>query len=151
MDSIGDVHRHIIGAGEAKRPARAGGCRCTRAAAEPFHGAAEGHDRGVYQCAGQHAPVAYFPGLPLVRPPVQPQPVPPARMGAVQHGSTAAHPDADGLAGTREDDDLHGWTREDVLPPDGMQEVSGSSPLSSTRNTRSGPKLGPLGLTVKIT
>ena len=32
----------------------------------------------------------------------------------------------------REDGGLHGWTRVDVLPPDGMQEVSGSSPLSST-------------------
>ena len=28
--------------------------------------------------------------------------------------------------------DLRVWTRVDVLPPDGMQEVSGSSPLSST-------------------
>ena len=34
--------------------------------------------------------------------------------------------------GTGEDGDLRGWTRVDVLPPDGMQEVSGSSPLSST-------------------
>ena len=32
----------------------------------------------------------------------------------------------------REDGDLQRWTRVDVLPPDGMQEVSGSSPLSST-------------------
>ena len=32
----------------------------------------------------------------------------------------------------REDGDLRVWTRVDVLPPDGMQEVSGSSPLSST-------------------
>lgn len=31
----------------------------------------------------------------------------------------------------REDGGLHGWTRVDVLPA-GMQEVSGSSPLSST-------------------
>ena len=59
-----------------------------------------------------------------------------ARMGAVQHGSTATHRDAGGLAGNREEDgDLHGWTRVDVLPPDGMQEVSGSSPLSSTWST----------------
>jgi hypothetical protein len=63
----------------------------------------------------------------------------PARMAAVQHGSTATHPDTCGLAGTREDGDLHGWTRVDVLPPDGMQEVSGSSPLSSTRSSRSCP------------
>jgi hypothetical protein len=55
-----------------------------------------------------------------------------AGTAGVQHGSTATHPDAGGLAGTREDDDLRGWTRVDVLPPDGMQEVSGSSPLSST-------------------
>jgi hypothetical protein len=33
----------------------------------------------------------------------------------------------------REDGDLRVWTRVDVLPPDGMQEVSGSSPLSSTQ------------------
>jgi hypothetical protein len=62
--------------------------------------------------------------------------VPTARMAAVQHGSTATHLDAGGLAGTREDGDLHGWTRVDVLPPDGMQEVSGSSPLSSTPGQR---------------
>jgi hypothetical protein len=30
------------------------------------------------------------------------------------------------------DGDLRVWTWVDVLPPDGMQEVSGSSPLSST-------------------
>jgi hypothetical protein len=35
----------------------------------------------------------------------------------------------------REDGDLRVWTRVDVLPPDGMQEVSGSSPLSSTWST----------------
>jgi hypothetical protein len=34
--------------------------------------------------------------------------------------------------GTREDNDLHRDTWVDVLPPDGMQEVSGSSPLSSS-------------------
>jgi hypothetical protein len=62
--------------------------------------------------------------------------VPLARMAAVQHGSTATHMDAGGLAGTREDGDLRGWMRVDVLPPDGMQEVSGSSPLSSTGQKR---------------
>jgi hypothetical protein len=67
---------------------------------------------------------------------LRPRLVPPARMAAIQHGSTATHPDAGGLAGTREDGDLHGWTRVDVLPPDGMQEVSGSSPLSSTQVRR---------------
>ena len=33
----------------------------------------------------------------------------------------------------RVDGDLRVWTRVDVLPPDGMHEVSGSSPLSSTQ------------------
>jgi hypothetical protein len=46
----------------------------------------------------------------------------PAGTAAVQHRSTATHPDAGGRTGTREDGDLHGWTRVDVLPPDGMQE-----------------------------
>jgi hypothetical protein len=55
-----------------------------------------------------------------------------ARMAAVQHGSTATHLDAGGLVGTREDGDLQGWTRVDVLPPDGMQEVRSSNLLSST-------------------
>ena len=55
-----------------------------------------------------------------------------AGMAAVQQESTATHLDAGGPAGTREDGDLRGWTRVDLLPPDGMQEVSGSSPLSST-------------------
>jgi hypothetical protein len=59
-----------------------------------------------------------------------------AGMAAVQHGSTATHPDACGRAGTRGDGDLHVWTQVDVLPPDGMQEVSGSSPLSSTQVRR---------------
>jgi len=73
-----------------------------------------------------------------------------AGMAAVQHGSTATHPDVGGLAGTREDGDLHGWTRVDVLPPDGMQEVSGSSPLNSTRSTRSGHDLRPVRIHSKI-
>jgi hypothetical protein len=52
-------------------------------------------------------------------------------------GSGTARKDSNSLGrgrtcGTREDGDLRGWTRVDVLPPDGMQEVSGSSPLSST-------------------
>ena len=53
-------------------------------------------------------------------------------MAAVQQQSTATHTDGGGRAGTGEDGDLQGWTWVDVLPPDGMQEVSGSSPLSST-------------------
>jgi hypothetical protein len=57
----------------------------------------------------------------------------PAGMATVQQKSTATGADAGGLAATREDGDLHRWTRVDVLPPDGMQEVSGSSPLSSTQ------------------
>ena len=51
-------------------------------------------------------------------------------MGAVQHESTATHADGGGRAGTGGDGDLRGWTQVDVLPPDGMQEVSGSSPLT---------------------
>src|SRR5882757_4769588 len=62
--------------------------------------------------------------------------VPAAGMAAVQHGSTAPHTDRGGRAGTQEDGDLHRETRVDVLPPDGMQEVSGSSPLSSTGQKR---------------
>ena len=41
----------------------------------------------------------------------------------------------------REDGDLRVWTRVDMLPPDGMQEVSGSSPLTKecvSRPTNSG-------------
>jgi hypothetical protein len=34
---------------------------------------------------------------------------------------------------TSRDGDVRGWTRADVLPADGMQEVSGSGPLSSTQ------------------
>ena len=34
---------------------------------------------------------------------------------------------------TSRDGDLRGWTRADVLPADGMQEVRGSNPRSSTR------------------
>jgi hypothetical protein len=52
--------------------------------------------------------------------------------GPVQHGSTATHPDAGALVGTWEDGDLRGWTRVDVLPPDGMQGVRSSNLLSST-------------------
>jgi hypothetical protein len=52
--------------------------------------------------------------------------------GAVQHGSTATHTDRGGRAGTQEDGDLRGWTRVDVLPPDGRQEVRSSNLLSST-------------------
>ena len=34
---------------------------------------------------------------------------------------------------TSRDGDLRGWTRADVLPADGMQEVRGSNPRSSTQ------------------
>jgi len=81
-------------------------------------------------CPPERAPVTWRRGLTLVRAPSGPQLEPSARMAAVQHGSTATHPDAGGLAGTRVDGDLHGWTRVDVLPPDGMQEASGSSRLA---------------------
>ena len=53
-------------------------------------------------------------------------------VGLVQHGSTATRTDRGGRAGTGEDGDLHRWTRVDVLPPDGMQEVRSSNLLSST-------------------
>src|ERR1039458_9682116 len=54
-------------------------------------------------------------------------------MAAVQHGSTATHPDAGGLAGTREDGDLHGWTRVDVAAPSerGRTRVSGAAKTGS--------------------
>ena len=52
--------------------------------------------------------------------------------GAVQHGSTATGADGGAPWETRRDGDLRGWTRVDVLPPDGMQEVWGSNPHSST-------------------
>jgi hypothetical protein len=68
--------------------------------------------------------------LPLVRPASELGRVCLAGMAAVQQESTATGADAGGRARTREDGDLHRWTRVDVLPPDGMQEVSGSSPLS---------------------
>ena len=64
----------------------------------------------------------------------------PAGMSAVQQESTATGADAGGRIGRRGDGDLHGWTRVDVLPPDGMQEVSGSSPLSSTGQKRNSNK-----------
>jgi hypothetical protein len=86
-------------------------------------------------CTPDDAPITWCTGLALVRASSEARLVLLAGMAAVQHGSTATHPDAGGRAGTREDDDLHGWTRVDVLPPDGMQEVSGSSPLSSTWST----------------
>jgi hypothetical protein len=80
-------------------------------------------------CAPEGASVTWPRGLTLVRASYGATTGDVARMEAVQHGSTATHPDAGGLARTREDGDLHGWTRVDVLPPDGMQEVIGSSPL----------------------
>jgi hypothetical protein len=98
---------------------------CFRGVAKPMLG-----------CAGEHAAVAWCTGLPLVRPSSRPVRVPLAGVGAVQHGSTATHADRGGRVGTREDGDLRGWTWVDVLPPDGMQEVSGSSPLSSTGQKR---------------
>jgi hypothetical protein len=83
-------------------------------------------------CAPEGASVTWPRGLTLVRASSEATTGGVARIEAVQHGSTATHPDAGGLAGTREDDDLHRCTRVDVLPAAGMQEVWGSSPLSST-------------------
>jgi len=50
----------------------------------------------------------------------------------VQHESTATGAHLAGLVRTLGDGDLHRRTAVDVLPADGMQEVRGSNPLSST-------------------
>ena len=52
---------------------------------------------------------------------------------AVQQESTATGADLTGRARTSWDGDLHRRTAVDVLPADGMQEVRGSNPLSSTQ------------------
>ena len=57
-------------------------------------------------------------------------------LSAVQQESTATGPDSGGLMRTSRDGDLRGWTRADVLPADGMQEVRGSNPRSSTGQKR---------------
>jgi hypothetical protein len=51
---------------------------------------------------------------------------------AVQQESTATGLDAGGPEWTREDGDLRLYTLVDGLPLDGMQEVWGSNPHSST-------------------
>ena len=51
---------------------------------------------------------------------------------------------------TSRDGDLRGWTRADVLPADGMQEVRGSNPRSSTSFPRSDPNLQPFKAAFKI-
>ena len=51
----------------------------------------------------------------------------------VQRESTATGADLSGLVRTSWDGDLHRRTAMDVLPVDGMQEVRGSNPLSSTQ------------------
>ena len=57
----------------------------------------------------------------------------PGRAGwPVQQESTATGADLTGRARTSWDGDLHRRTAVDVLPADGMQEVRGSNPLSST-------------------
>ena len=50
----------------------------------------------------------------------------------VQRESTATGADLTGLVRTLWDGDLRRQTYVDVLPADGMQEVRGSNPLSST-------------------
>jgi hypothetical protein len=55
---------------------------------------------------------------------------------SVQQESTATGPDVDGPGWTLWDDDLQGRTPVDVLPADGMQEVWGSNPHSSTAQRR---------------
>jgi len=54
------------------------------------------------------------------------------RGGPVQQESTATGVDAGGPEWTRADGGLHRDTRMDGLPLDGMQEVWGSNPHSST-------------------
>ena len=54
----------------------------------------------------------------------------------VQHESTATGLDAGGPERTRGDGDLHRDTQVDGLPLDGMQEVWGSNPPSSTAGQR---------------
>jgi hypothetical protein len=49
-----------------------------------------------------------------------------------------------------QDGDLREGTRVDVLPVDGMQEVRGSNPLSSTSFPRSDPNLQPSVAAFKI-
>src|SRR5450759_3018373 len=60
-----------------------------------------------------------------------------AGTAAVQQESTATGRDAGGPEWTREDGDLRRYTLVDGLPLDGMHEVWGSNPHSSTRSTRS--------------
>ena len=55
---------------------------------------------------------------------------------AVQQESTAAGLDSGGPVRTSWDGDLRVWTVVDVLPLDGMQEVRGSNPRSSTAGQR---------------
>ena len=58
-------------------------------------------------------------------------------LGTVQHESTATGLDSGGLMRTFWDGNLHRCTSVDVLPLYGMQEVWGSNPHSSTRNSSS--------------
>jgi hypothetical protein len=58
----------------------------------------------------------------------------------VQQESTATGLDAGGPERTREDGDLRLYTRVDGLPLDGMQEVWGSNPHSSTAVQRQNSK-----------
>jgi hypothetical protein len=61
----------------------------------------------------------------------------PERAGwPVQQESTATGADLTGLVRTIWNGDLHRRTAVDVLPVDGMQEVRGSNPLSSTGQKR---------------
>ena len=83
-------------------------------------------------CTTNDALVAWCGGLALVRAAAG---VATGASGADGSGTARKYSNSrgrGGTRGTREDGDLQGWTRVDVLPPDGMQEVSGSSPLSST-------------------
>jgi hypothetical protein len=69
---------------------------------------------------------------------------------SVQHESTATGADLTGLVRTPWDGDLHRRTAVDVLPADGMQEVRGSNPRSSTNFPRSDPNFQPSKAAFKI-
>ena len=69
---------------------------------------------------------------------------------SVQHESTATGLNSGRLMRTSWDSDLRRWTPVDVLPLYGMQEVWGSNPHSSTRNTRSEHDFGAIWMGFKI-
>jgi hypothetical protein len=81
------------------------------------HGVGPGTTRRCIRCAGSGRPGAQLMG---------------EGQRLVQQESTATGPDAGGPGCTLLDGDLRRWTAVDGLPLDGMQEVWGSNPHSST-------------------